>query len=174
MEERECARTPMQWTRDAHGGFSRARRVVRPAIDDPVYGYEQVNVAAQRGDRDSLVNWTSRMLRMRKECPEISWGDFCVLRTSAPEVLALRFDWRGTSLVTLHNFADRARRVTFKVGCPRDELLVSVVDGAETRCDGERTHHLTLKPYDWRWLRVGALDNALTRSTLTIADHEVK
>jgi maltose alpha-D-glucosyltransferase/alpha-amylase len=173
LPERECARTPMQWTSEVHGGFSRAKRIVRPAIDDPIYGYEQVNLAAQRGDPDSLVNWTGRMLRMRKECPEISWGDYSVLRTSAAEVLALRFDWRRTSLVTLHNFADRTRRVAFKVGCPHDEVLVSVFDGAETRADAERTHHLTLKPYDWRWLRVGALDNALTRSTLTIMDDEV-
>ena len=57
------------------------------------------------------------MIRMRKECPEISWGDFTVLRTNVPEVLALRYDWRETSLLTLHNFADRAQTVQLKVGC---------------------------------------------------------
>ena len=52
------------------------------------YGYKQVNVADQRRDPNSLLNWTERMIRVRKECPEISWGDFAVLRTNVPEVLA--------------------------------------------------------------------------------------
>src|SRR4030095_15132837 len=65
LPERECARTPMQWTSERHGGFSRARRVVRPAIDDPTYGYEKVNVADQRRDPQSLLNWTGRRDRAR-------------------------------------------------------------------------------------------------------------
>jgi maltose alpha-D-glucosyltransferase/alpha-amylase len=79
LPERECARTPMQWTSERHGGFSRARRVVRPVIDDDVYGYERVNVAAQRRDPQSLLNWVERKIRMRRECPEISWGDWRII-----------------------------------------------------------------------------------------------
>jgi maltose alpha-D-glucosyltransferase / alpha-amylase len=173
LPERECARTPMQWTSEAHGGFSRAKRVVRPAIDDPVYGYRRVNLAAQRRDPDSLVNWTERMLRLRRECPEISWGDYTVLRTNVAEVLALRYDWRGSSLVTLHNFADRSHRVTFRVGSKDDGLLVSLFDQTHTTARNDGTHHISLQPYGWRWLRVGALDNVLTRSTLNIIDDEV-
>jgi maltose alpha-D-glucosyltransferase/alpha-amylase len=173
LPERECARTPMQWTRDAHGGFSRAKRVVRPVISDPVFGYERVNVADQRRDRDSLVNRTERLIRTRKECPEISWGNFVVLRTNVPEVLALRFDWRDTALVTLHNFAGQSRRVAFKVGCQNDGVLVSLFDDAQSRAGHDGTHRLSLEPYGWRWLRVGAIDNALTRSTLTITDSSV-
>ena len=95
----------MQWTSDPHAGFSRARRVVRPVIDDEKFGYRRVNVADQRRDPESLLNWTERMIRTRKECPEISWGDYRLLRTNVPEVLAMRYDWRNTSLVTLHNFS---------------------------------------------------------------------
>ena len=116
LPERECARTPMQWTGERHGGFSRARRTVRPVIDDAVYGYEKVNVADQRRDPHSLLNWTERMIRMRKECPEISWGDFVVLRTDVQEVLAIRYDWRETAMVTLHNFSSRRRSGSRSVG----------------------------------------------------------
>ena len=116
LPERECARTPMQWTTDRHGGFSRARRVVRPVINDKVYGYSRVNVADQRRDPQSLLNWTERMIRARKECPEISWGNFVVLRTNVPEVLAMRYDWRNTSLVTLHNFSSAKQTVRVKIG----------------------------------------------------------
>jgi maltose alpha-D-glucosyltransferase / alpha-amylase len=51
-----------------HGGFSRSKKIVRPVIDDSVYGYQEVNVADQRRDPQSLLNWTERMIRMRREC----------------------------------------------------------------------------------------------------------
>src|SRR5262249_45158506 len=81
LPERECARTPMQWTGEMHGGFSRAKKVVRPVINDKTFGFQRVNVAAQRRDSNSLLNWTERIIRARKECPEISWGTYTVLRT---------------------------------------------------------------------------------------------
>ena len=59
---------------------------------------------------------------MRKECPEISWGTCAVLRTNVPEVLALRYDWRGTSILTLHNFSNQEQKVRLRVGAP-DNIL---------------------------------------------------
>jgi maltose alpha-D-glucosyltransferase/alpha-amylase len=120
LPERECARTPMQWTSDRHAGFSSSRRVVRPVINDKIYGYRKVNVADQRRDPQSLLNWTERMIRARKECPEISWGNFVILRTNVPEVLAIRYDWRNTSLVTLHNFSGAKQTVKLKANCDDD------------------------------------------------------
>ena len=69
LPERESARTPMQWSSEKHGGFSTADRPVRPVVSDPIYGYQRVNVEAQRRDPQSLVNWIERKIRMRKECP---------------------------------------------------------------------------------------------------------
>src|SRR5205085_283415 len=116
--ERDCTRTPMQWTAEPHGGFSRARTVVRPVIDDAEFGYKRVNVADQRRDPHSLLNWTERVIRVRRECPEINWGQFTVLPAGAAEVLALRYDWRNTALLTVHNFAGRKRKAVIHVGRP--------------------------------------------------------
>ena len=170
LPERECARTPMQWTPDRHGGFSRARRVVRPVISDPVYGYRKVNVAEQRRDPNSLLNWTERMIRARKECPEISWGNFVVLRTNVPEVLAIRFDWRNTSLLTLHNFSSAKQNAKIKVDCPNDKLLVEVFDGRHSNAHNDGSHRVAMDGYAWRWFRVGAPDNALGRSDLDLTN----
>jgi maltose alpha-D-glucosyltransferase/alpha-amylase len=166
LPERECARTPMQWTANVHGGFSRAKRIVRPVINDPQYGYTKVSVAEQRRDPDSLLNWTERIIRMRKECPEISWGNFVVLRSNAPEVLAIRYDWRNTSLVTLHNFSDRRQKVRLKVGAPRDQVLVEVFDDRHARAHNDGMHRIDLDAYAWRWYRVGAADTTLDRADL--------
>jgi maltose alpha-D-glucosyltransferase / alpha-amylase len=170
LPERECARTPMQWTSDRHGGFSRARRVVRPVISDPVYGYRKVNVAEQRRDPNSLLNWTERMIRARKECPEISWGNFVVLRTNVPEVLAIRFDWRNTSLLTLHNFSSAKQNAKIKVDCANDKLLVEVFDGHHSHAHNDGSHRVAMDGYAWRWFRVGAPDNVLGRSDLDLTN----
>ena len=166
LPERECARTPMQWTADAHGGFSRAGDVVRPAIAGRTYGYRMRNVEAQRRDPASLLNWQERLIRMRKECPEISWGDYSVLRTTAASVLGLCYDWRGTSLITLHNFSSRTVRVEFAAGRPDDGVLVDVFDGSRHKAARDGRHRLTLKPWAWHWLRVGDGDNVLARHAL--------
>jgi maltose alpha-D-glucosyltransferase/alpha-amylase len=170
LPERECARTPMQWTSERHGGFSRARSVVRPVINDPVYGYQKVNVGAQRRDPHSLLNWTERMIRMRKECPEISWGNFAVLRVDRPEVLAIRYDWRDTSLVTLHNFSNARQKVKVNVDTRGGELLAEVFDGRHSRAHNDGAHRIQLDPYAWRWLRVGSADNVLDRSDLDLTN----
>jgi maltose alpha-D-glucosyltransferase/alpha-amylase len=169
LPERECVRTPMQWTSDRHGGFSRARTVVRPVIDDATYGYKRVNVAQQRRDPQSLLKWTERVVRMRKECPEISWGQFTVLRTNVPEVLALQYDWRQTSMVTVHNFSNKVQKVVLKVASDvDDDLLVELFDGRHSRRRSDGRHRIDLEEYAWRWFRVGAADNALDRSDLNL------
>ena len=166
LPERECARTPMQWTNEQHGGFSLSKTVVRPVINDAEFGFKKVNVADQRRDPHSLLNWTERVIRMRCECPEIGWGSFSVLRTNVSEVLALRYDWRGTSLVTLHNFSSRQQKLKIKVGTERDGVLVEVFADRHSRADADGVHRITLDGYAWRWYRVGAADNALYRTDL--------
>jgi maltose alpha-D-glucosyltransferase/alpha-amylase len=114
------------------------------------------------------------MIRMRRECPEISWGDFHVLRTDVPQVLALRCDWRGTSLVTLHNFDNHAHKVRLKVGCANDKVLLEVFDGRHSRAHNDGAHRVTMEPYAWRWFRVGAADNTLNRTDLSIIDDTIR
>lgn len=165
LPEREAARTPMQWTDERHGGFSRAEEVVRPVIDDAVFGYRQVNVGRQRRDPDSLLNWTARVIRTRKECPEISWGEYRIIRTNVPEVLAIRYDWRNTSLITLHNFSDRPRKVRLQLDGRAAGSLVDLFRDEDSSAGPQGVHEVQLEPYGYRWLRVGALDNELERAS---------
>jgi maltose alpha-D-glucosyltransferase / alpha-amylase len=163
LDERDCARTPMQWTGDRHGGFSRAERTVRPVIEDEFYGCRKVNVVDQRRDPESLLNWTERRIRMRKECPELGWGDFTILRTDVSEVLAIRYDFRNVAMLTVHNFAGQRRTVRLDPRCRDGGSLVNVFDSKHSRSENG-IHQLTLEPYGHRWFRVGAADNALNRS----------
>jgi maltose alpha-D-glucosyltransferase/alpha-amylase len=113
LPERNCARTPMQWSTEPHGGFTKSDKPVAPVISEGPYGYQHVNAAEQRRDPDSLLNWIERIVRMRKEVPEVGWGDFEVLPTRDRAVLALRYDWRNNSVLFVHNLSDTPREVAF-------------------------------------------------------------
>lgn len=162
--EREAVRPVMQWTAERHAGFSRAEEIEYPVIDDETYGYERVNVAAQQRDPGSLLNWTERMLRMRQECPEIAWGEYEVLRTGAAEVLGLRYEWRGVSLVTLHNFSPERKSVELRLKGQGGEKLFNVFSDDSSKAKADGIHRFDLDGYGFRWLRVGAADTAIDRS----------
>jgi maltose alpha-D-glucosyltransferase / alpha-amylase len=72
----------MQWSSEPHGGFTKSDKPVVPVIENGPYGYRHVNAAVQRRDPNSMLNWTERTIRMRKEVPEIGWGDFTAIRTA--------------------------------------------------------------------------------------------
>jgi maltose alpha-D-glucosyltransferase/alpha-amylase len=167
LDEREAARTPMQWTGEPpHAGFSRAERTVRPVISDGAFGYKTVNVADQRRDPQSLLNWTERMIRMRRECPEISWGEYTILKTDPASVLVMRYDWRGVALLTGHNFDSRPHTVHVDPRVRGGEILTDVFDHHTSHAGANGAHELKLKAWGWRWFRVGAIDNALNRTLL--------
>ncbi len=116
LPERNAARTPMQWTDEANGGFSKCDRPRVPVIADGPYGYTHINAAVERRHSDSLLNWTERIIRMRKELPEVGWGDFVVLKLGDPAVLALRYEWRNNFVVIVHNLASQPREISLNVG----------------------------------------------------------
>jgi maltose alpha-D-glucosyltransferase/alpha-amylase len=165
LPERYAARTPMQWSADRHGGFSTAPRILRRAVADPIYGYQRVNVADQRRDSNSLLNWTERIIRTRKECPEISWGDWKILPVQPREVLAMRYQWNGRALIAVHNFADRPCAVRLRAEGPEGHTLTNLLSQEESTADASGRHLLHLEPYGYRWLRVGRLDRPLRASS---------
>jgi maltose alpha-D-glucosyltransferase / alpha-amylase len=165
LPERNCARTPMQWSTEPNAGFTKGRKPVSAVISSGPYGYPQVNAAQQRRDPNSMLNWTERIIRMRKEVPEIGWGDFQVLPTSNPAVFAIRYDWRNNSVVFVHNLDDSRREVTFDVGLPGNDSrrLVNLLSEDHSQSRDSR-HRLVLEGYGYRWFRVGGLDYLLKRS----------
>jgi maltose alpha-D-glucosyltransferase/alpha-amylase len=160
LPERYPVRTPMQWSSLPHGGFTTARRPIRPVIDDDIYGYQRVNVADQRRDPNSLLNWTERIIRMRKECPEIGWGDWKLVARLPEHVLGIRYEWNDRATIVLHNFIDRPATVRFDGdGCDSLINLLSQ-DGNEPDKSGRYT--IELEPYGYRWLRAGDSERPIT------------
>lgn len=166
LPERQCARTPMQWSNEPQGGFSPNPKTFLPAIDAGAYGFEQVNVAEQRRDPGSLLNWMERMIRMRQETQEIGWGDVEIMDVGHKSVLALRYTWRNNTVLFLHNFHAEGQVVEFRLEPPAGEpdRLVNVLSDDHSEANAEGRHVITLEPYGYRWFRVGGLDYAYRRS----------
>jgi maltose alpha-D-glucosyltransferase/alpha-amylase len=137
-------------------------------IDKGPYGYDHVNVAKQRRDPNSMLNWTERMIRMRKEVPEIGWGDFTIIATRCPAVLAIRYDWRNNSVLFVHNLDEQPREVSFALGLDdtQGDHLINLLAEDHSRADAQGRHHLMLEAYAYRWYRVGGLDYLLRRSDI--------
>jgi maltose alpha-D-glucosyltransferase/alpha-amylase len=166
LPERNCARTPMQWSTEPNAGFTKSDKPVLPVIDAGPYGFEHVNVAEQRRDPDSLLNWMERIIRMRKEVPEIGWGDFSFISAQAKEVLIMRYEWRNNAVVIVHNLSGLPREVSFSVTNEQEEacsLINLLSDNHSQPIDGDR-HRILLEPYGYRWYRVCGLDYLLKRS----------
>ena len=164
LPERNCARTPMQWSDEPQAGFTENDRPVIPVISEGPYGFEHVNVAAQKRDPNSLMDWTERMIRMRKEVPEIGWGDFAILATGTPEVLAMRYDWRNNSVLFVHNLSPIPTEVKFGAGAKVDGQLVNLLSDDHSTPGASGKHSMLLEPYGYRWFRVGGLDYLLKRT----------
>jgi maltose alpha-D-glucosyltransferase / alpha-amylase len=164
LPERNCARTPMQWSDEPRGGFTKAEKPILPVISGGPYGYEHINVAKQRTDPNSLMNWMERMIRMRKETPEIGWGDFRVLQTHSPEVLAIRYDWRRNSVLVVHNLSAVPRELSFGVDAEDAKCLVNIFTGENCEVDESGELQIILEPYAYRWFRIGGLDYIFKRS----------
>jgi maltose alpha-D-glucosyltransferase/alpha-amylase len=166
LPERTCCRTPMQWSTEPHGGFTKSDKPVVPVISGGPYGFEHLNAADQRRDIDSMLNWTERIIRMRKEVPEVGWGPFEVLDVGNDAVLAVRYDWRNNSVLFLHNFAHDPCEVEFSAGLKdeRGNLLVNLLGPDHSRAAENGKHKVCLEGYGYRWYRVGGLDYLLKRS----------
>ena len=152
IEGRMSVRAPMQWSGERqrrllhHRGPEGARA---GRCTEGRFGPERVNVAAQRRDPDSLLNWIERLIRRRRECPELGWGACTVLAPREPEVFAHRCDWEDSTVVAVHNLAGHDVKTTLPL-----EEEGTLVDLLGTRRPRSRRSTLELKAYEYRWYRL--------------------
>jgi trehalose synthase len=150
-EGRMAVRTPMRWTRD--GGFSRA---------EPVRALPEgtANVADQRRDPSSLLRWFQLLIERYRESPELAWGEYTVLDTGHPAVLAHRCDAGGATIVAVHNLRDEPADVELDLaGLESCRLTDLLVDGTLDVPASGRVR-LTMDSYGCRWLRVSSPETA--------------
>ena len=153
---RSAVRTAMQWTDGKNGGFSTAdpEDLAAPVVTGG-FSPDHVNVAAQRSDPDSLLNFIRLLTTRYRACPELGWGRFEIVEQPHSQVLAHRLTWDDASLVALHNLGPDAVTVPFTLADtdPDCELLDLLQTG--TTMPGKKGEvEVQVDGYGYRWLRV--------------------
>jgi trehalose synthase len=155
---RLSVRTPMQWTDERNGGFSPAppSKLPRPVVAGR-FGPLAVNVADQRRDPDSMLNWFERLIRRRRETPEFGWGSLTLLDVERdPAILAHRCDWEDGAVVAIHNLSADPRHVTVDLGdVDQRDRVIDLLDGATSpRPLDTPKLELKVEGYGFNWFRL--------------------
>jgi maltose alpha-D-glucosyltransferase/alpha-amylase len=158
LGDRDGVRTPMQWSPDRNGGFSRANPadLVLPPVMDPVYGYDAVNVEAQAGDQHSLLNWTRRMLSVRKRHQSFGRGAQQFLYPGNRKILAYlrtlaQEGGETETILCVYNLSRTAQAVELDLSSYAGRVPVDLLGGAAFPPIGQLTYLLTLPPYGFFW-----------------------
>ncbi|MBV9835668.1 MAG: maltose alpha-D-glucosyltransferase, partial [Alphaproteobacteria bacterium] len=153
LGDRDGVRTPMQWSPDRNGGFSRAdpAALALPSIMDPLYGYDAVNVEAQTRDPHSLLNWTRRMLSIRRTHPAFGRGALRFLYPKNRKVLAYLRCHEGETILCVANVARTPQAVEIDLSEFVGHVPVELSGGSLFPPIGQLTYLLTLPPYGFYW-----------------------
>jgi maltose alpha-D-glucosyltransferase/alpha-amylase len=153
LRDRDGVRTPMQWSPDRNGGFSRAdpAALVLPPIQDPLYGFQAVNVESQLRDPSSLLNWTRRMLAVRKRSKVFGRGTMRLLYPGNRKVLAYLREWEDEVALCVFNLSRAAQAVELDLSALAGRVPVEMLGGTSFPPIGGLPYLLTLPPHAFHW-----------------------
>ncbi len=153
LGDRDGVRTPMQWSPDRNGGFSRAApaNLVLPAIMDPVFGYEAINVEAQSGDRYSLLNWMRRMLTVRKRHQAFGRGSLRFLYPGNRKILAFLREYEDETILCVYNLSRISQAVELDLAFYAGRVPVELTGGSSFPPVGQLPYLLTMPQFGFYW-----------------------
>jgi maltose alpha-D-glucosyltransferase/alpha-amylase len=154
--DRNGVRTPMQWSPDRNAGFSRAdpQRLYLQPIMDPMFGYEALNVEAQARDSSSLLNWTKRMLAVRKTSHAFGRGKRRFLKPGNRKILAYLSEYDQDIILTVFNLSRAAQPVELDLSAFKGRVPIEMLGRAPFPPIGELPYLLTLASYGFYWFRL--------------------
>ena len=152
LKDRDGVRTPMQWDSSSNAGFSQAPedQLYAPVIADENFGYQQVNVASQSQDPESLFSHLQKMVAKRKFYPAFGRGLFEWLQgVDNPALLAFWRQLDGNRLLVVHNLSDQSQDLDLSAWVDPSQTLHSLLTDASISGQG-----LSLAPYTFLWLEL--------------------
>lgn len=154
--DRNGVRTPMQWSPDRNAGFSRAdpQRLYLQPIMDAMYGYEALNVETQARDQSSLLNWTRRMLAVRKTSHAFGRGKRTFLKPGNRKILAYLSEYEDDVILTVFNLSRAAQPVELNLSAYKGRAPVEMLGRTTFPPIGDLPYLLTLPSYGFYWFRL--------------------
>src|SRR5690349_5721251 len=161
LGDRDGVRTPMQWTGDRNGGFSRAdfAQLYAPPLMDPVYGFQAVNIEAQLRTATSLLRWLHRFIALRKEHPVFGFGTYEPIEPSNPRIFAHIRTFEDDVVLCVHNVARTAQAVELDLSAYEGRYPVELFGHSRFPQIGELPYLLTLAPRGFFWFQLVEPEN---------------
>jgi maltose alpha-D-glucosyltransferase/alpha-amylase len=156
LGDRNGVRTPMQWTPDRNGGFSRCdpARLFLPTIMDPVYGYEAVNVEAQSRNIASLLSWTKRLMTVRKSSKVFGRGSLNFIRTRNRSVMVYVRQYENDVILCVANLSRSAQATEIDLSPWRGRVPLEMLGRRNFPPIGDQPYVVTLAPYGFFWFQL--------------------
>ncbi|MGA2291280.1 maltose alpha-D-glucosyltransferase [Bradyrhizobium sp.] len=174
LGDRDGVRTPMQWSPDRNGGFSRAdpARLYAPTIMDPVYGYEAVNVEAQSRSLSSLLSATKRLISVRKSTLAFGRGSMTFIRPANRSVLAYIRQYRDEVILCIANLSRSAQATELDLSPWKDRVPLEMLGRSSFPAIGELPYMITLGPYGFYWFQLRERDKSERTSPSVVPEFE--
>jgi maltose alpha-D-glucosyltransferase / alpha-amylase len=174
LGDRNGVRTPMQWTPDRNGGFSRCdpARLYLPMIMDPVYGYEAVNVEAQSRSLASLLSWTKRLISVRKSSKVFGRGSLTFIRPANRAVLVYVRQYEGEVVLCVANLSRSAQAAEIDLAPWRGRVPFELLGRTNFPPIGDVPYIVTLGPYGFFWFLLREPDASMVELPRTSAEFE--
>jgi len=146
LHDRDGVRTPMQWSTEKNAGFSSAdpQALFHPVIEDGPYGYQEINVEGQLGQKQSLLSKLQSLIRTRKANPVFSTPNYKIWEDAETDTLVLERE----DILCLHNLSDKTKEIPLSEG--NFQVLCSSVSSLKSRDTIQET--LSLEPFTYAWL----------------------
>jgi maltose alpha-D-glucosyltransferase / alpha-amylase len=156
LGDRDGVRTPMHWTGDRNGGFSRAdfAQLYLPPLMDPVYGYQAVNIEAQLRTPTSLLRWLHRFIALRKQHPVFGLGTYEALVPDNPKIFAHVRRYEEDIVLCVHNLARSAQAVELDLRWFEGMVPVEMFGRTRFPRIGELPYLLTFGPRGFFWFQL--------------------
>ncbi len=156
LGDRNGVRTPMQWTGDRNGGFSRAdtAQLYAPVICDPVFGYQALNVEAQERTRSSLLSWIRRLIRVRQRYPVFGFGTLRFQNPTNKKVLGFVREYQNQTMLVVCSLSRHAQPAELDLSEWHGWLPVELFGETQFPRITEQPYQLSLGPYMFLWFRL--------------------
>jgi maltose alpha-D-glucosyltransferase/alpha-amylase len=153
LGDRDGVRTPMQWSIDRNAGFSRAdpQRLYLPLLMDPIYGYQAVNVESQQSDASSLLNWTRRMVSVRKNNRAFGRGGLDFIFPGNRRILSFLREFDGETILCVANLSRSAQAAELDLSRFKGSVPIELTGGSSFPPIGNGSYLLTLPAYGYFW-----------------------
>jgi maltose alpha-D-glucosyltransferase/alpha-amylase len=156
LGDRNGVRTPMQWSADRNGGFSKAnpQRLYAPVIIDPEYHAESINVESQQANPNSLLWWTKRMIALRNRHQAFGRGTLEFLFPENRKVLTYLRTYGDERILVVVNLSRHSQYVELDLSQFRESVPVEMFGGNDFPKIGELPYLLTLSPHGFYWFQL--------------------